>query len=105
MTRDKRIMNVALEDAVIQAMLEELERRDGMFGASRMNPSDFIRSAIMEKLSHLKRARKQKKVWRFTCDQCGQSHDASKVGYYVKPLFGHKEYVCVYCVRVRPTSI
>ena len=105
MSAGNRIINVRFEDGMYERIVEEVERRNGSSKDAVWTVSDFIRNAAIEKIAHLDRGRCQNRIRKFTCEQCGQKHPMTKIGYLVKPLFGHKEYTCVYCVRVRPAGI
>jgi len=105
MSAGNKIVNVRFEDGLYARLQEEIEKRNQGSRGEVWSISDYVRVAVLEKVAHSERGRKQVKVKKFTCEQCTQQFDMTKVGFLVKPLFGKKEYTCVYCVRVRPAGI
>jgi len=105
MSAGNKIVNVRFDDGLYHRIEEEVARRNSGTRGVVWTLSDYVRNAVMEKIAHSDRARVQKRIRKFVCEQCDQKFDHKHIGYIVKPLFGKTEYTCVYCIRVRPTGI
>ncbi len=100
MSKGSKIVNVRIEDQLHERMQEELTRRNELTSQSVWSMSDYIRQAVMEKIAHADRSRKKTGERRYECRDCGHRFDIQKIAYVVRPLFGRKEHVCVFCQRV-----
>ncbi len=105
MSVGSKIVNVRFEDAFMDRIHEEIERRNEASREAPWSLSDYIRNAVREKIAHADRSRGQKRVRKFVCAYCGERMPFTKVGYTLKPLFGPKETTCVYCMSVKPAGI
>jgi len=100
MSAGNKILNVRIEDALYERMQEELTRRNEASAEAVWTMSDYVRKAVLEKISHADRSRKKTGERRYECKDCGQRFDLRKIAYVIKPLFGKREYTCQFCVRV-----
>jgi len=105
MSAGNKIVNVRFDDSAYARMTEEVERRNGASRDAVWTVSDYVRNAVLEKIAHSDRGRGRKKDKRFKCRDCQQTHSEKHLGYYIKPIFGRTEKICVFCMQVRPTSI
>ena len=105
MSAGNRIVNVRFDESTYSRVQEEVERRNDVSRDAVWTVSDYVRSAVLEKIAHSDRGRCRKKDKRFKCRDCQQTHSEKHLAYYVKPLLGPQEKICVYCMQVRPASI
>jgi len=105
MSAGNAIVNIRVDEAMLDRMNEELERRNANTKEGEWTLSDYVRAAIREKIAHSDRSRCSKQDKKFRCNECDYKFSMNKLGYFVKPLFSPKVYTCVYCVRVKPAGI
>lgn len=100
MSKGSRIVTLRLPDDMMSSVYEALKRRNERTRDSQWSLSDWIRAAAEDKLKHVARGRRGSRKRKYLCNKCGERHGVEHVSHTIKPIFGPREYQCVFCQSV-----
>lgn len=100
MSEGNKIVQLRVSENLLDLMQVEVRRHNAVTRLEQTTLSGWIRDAIHQKIDHLRRGRKGEKVRKYKCVHCGMRRRIDEIDNVMKPMWGKKEYTCVYCVRV-----